>query len=212
MITGSIRDYDGRRLIIEAFYTDDLRLMKQQVKKCEIRLEDGRSISTDQRKKIYATFRDISIYTGFTCDEVKSLMKYDFVAKTGAQYFSLSDVDMSTAKEFLEFLIEFCIENDIPCSDNLLTRSPDVARYIYCCLLNKKCCITGRKAELHHVDAIGMGNDRKDIIHRGMRVLPLTRKMHSKAHTIGQKEFDNEYHVFGIKLDDVLCGIWKVKG
>lgn len=210
-IEGYLQKYDGETLTIVAQFTNSHLLQKQGITDCEIRLNDGRGISADQRKKIYATFKDISLWTGHVPDEIKAIMKYEFIARTGTEYFSLSDVDMTTAREFLEFLIDFCLEHDIPTSDKLLERSPDIARYIYMCLKHKKCCITGKKAELHHVDAVGMGRDRKDIIHKGMRVLPLYWTLHRESHDIGQKSFAEKYHVFGIKLDDELCKIWRVK-
>lgn len=210
-VHGTIIGYDGQALSITAPFDQDWLLVRQQIAECEIRLDDGRQISTDQRKKIYATFRDISVYTGHTPDEVKALMKYEYIARTGSAYFSLSNTDMTTANGFLSFLVDFCLENDIPCSDSLLERSPDVARYLYKCLAEKKCCITGKKAELHHVDAVGRGRDRRDIIHLGMRVLPLTRRLHTEAHNMGNTAFCAKYHVFGIKLDRDLCRIWRVK-
>lgn len=211
-IKGYISDYDGKALTIIAPLQDDYYLIKQGITECEIRLDDGRSISADQRKKIYATMRDISIWSGHVPDEIKALMKYDFIAKTGCDYFSLANADMTTANEFLNFLIEFCIEQDIPTEDSLLDRSPDIARYLYSCLANKKCALCGKKAELHHVDAVGAGRDRKEIVHKGMRVLPLCRIHHTEIHTIGKDTFCENYHVFGIKLDDYLCRIWHVKG
>ena len=72
--------------------------------------------------------------------------------------------------------------------------------------------MTGKRAELHHVDRVGMGRDRKEIVHLGYRVMPLSRKMHTEAHTIGQKSFEEKYHLFGVKLDESLCKIWNVKG
>lgn len=211
IIHGYISGYDGQALSIVAPFDQDWILEKQNVSDCEIRINDGRRISAEQRKKIYATFRDISVYTGHTPDEVKALMKYEYIARTGGKYFSLSDADMTTAYEFLCFLIDFCLENDIPCGDSLLERSPDIARYLYKCLVERKCCITGKKAELHHVDAVGRGRNRKDIIHLGMRVLPLVRTLHTEAHNMGNTAFCEKYHVFGIKLDEDLCRIWKVK-
>lgn len=211
VINGTIQSYDGQNLTIIAPFANDYLLMKRRISCCEIRLDDGRTISAEQRKKIYATLRDISEYTGHTPEQIKSLMKYDFIAKTGCDYFSLSDVNMTTANEFLNFLIEFCLENDIPTLDSLLDRSPDTARYIYACIANKKCCITQKKCELHHVDAVGRGRNRKDIIHKGMRVLPLTRTLHKEAHDIGKLSFNEKYHVFGIKLDNYLCAIWRIK-
>ena len=211
IIHGYISGYDGQSLSIVAPFDQSWILEKQNITDCEIRLNDGRRISAEQRKKIYATFRDISVYTGHTPDEVKALMKYEYIARTGGEYFSLSDADMTTAYEFLCFLIDFCLENDIPCGDSLLERSPDIARYLYKCLVERKCCITGKKAELHHVDAVGRGRNRKDIIHLGMRVLPLVRTMHTEAHNMGNTAFCEKYHVFGMKLDEYLCRIWKVK-
>lgn len=211
ILQGEIKGYDGHSLTIQAPFSDTFDFVRKKYSECEIRLDDGRRISTDQRKKIYATLRDMSNYTGDVPEYIKELMKWYFMAETGKEYFSLSDCDMTTAKEYLEFLIEFCVIWDIPCADSLIERSPDIARYIYICLKNKKCCITGQKAQLHHVDAVGMGRDRNDIIHLGMRVLPLHWKLHKEAHDIGQAAFDKKYHVFGIRLDRELCKVWKVK-
>lgn len=211
IIQGYIQDVDDTHITIVAPFTDYQNLLRKQITECEIRLDDGRTISADQRKKIYATFRDISLWSGHDPDEVKILSKYDFIAKTGCRYFSLSDVDMTTAREFLQYLIEFCIELDVPCADILIERSPDISRYVYCCLVHKKCCITGLKSELHHVDAIGRGRNRKDIVHLGMRVLPLTRIMHTKAHSMGNTEFCKLYHIEPIKLDKYLCEIYKIR-
>ena len=184
---------------------------RRQITECEVRIDDARVISSKQRRFIYATMRDIADYTGYDPEQVKALWKYDFIAKTGCDYFSLSDCSMTTANEFLAFLIDFCLEHDIPTCGSLAERSPDIARYIYACLVHKKCCITQKKAQLHHVDAVGMGRDRKDIVHLGMRVLPLHWKKHREAHDMGKKSFEEKYHVFSMKLTVELCEIWKVK-
>jgi Protein of unknown function (DUF968). len=212
ILKGYLSKYDGESLTIIAPLDTDYYLVKQSITECEIKLDDGRTISADQRKKIYATMRDMSIWSGHVPDEIKALMKYNFIAKNGCEYFSLSDCDMTTANEFLNFLIEFCIENDIPTLDSLLDRSPDIARYLYCCLANKKCAICGKKADLHHVDAVGSGRNRKEIVHKGMHVLPLCRTHHTEIHAIGKDTFCEKYKVFGIKLDDYLCKVLKVKG
>lgn len=212
IIQGYLSKIDGKNLTIIAPLDDDYQIIKQNITECEIRLDDGRIISADQRKKIYATMRDIANYTGYLPEQVKAIAKYDFIARTGSDYFSLSDTDMSTAREFLEYLIEFCIENDIPTLDRLLDRSPDVARYLYCCLVNKKCAICGKKADLHHVDHVGAGRNRKEILHKGMRAEPLCRIHHNECHNIGQQTFNEKYHVFGIKLDDYLCRALRLKG
>ena len=209
-IVGYISDYDGEKLTIIAPFDRGYLLAKRQITGCEVRLDDGRRLSAEQRKKIYASMRDIADYTGYTPEQVKALWKYDFIAKTGCDYFSLSDCNMTTANEFLSYLIDFCLEHDIPTIDSLLERSPDISRYLYSCLIHKRCCITQKNAQLHHVDAVGMGRDRKDIVHVGMRVMPLHWKLHREAHTIGQKTFNEKYHIYGIKADEDICKIWKI--
>lgn len=212
IVTGRVEGWRDGRLTASAPFPAPEILQRQDIRFCEIRLIDGRSISPDQRRKIYATLRDISDWTGYTPEETKAILKYDYIASEGVPYFSLSDVDMTTANGFLSHLIDFCIRHEVPTYDTpLLDRAPDVYRYLYSCLANKRCCITGRPAELHHVDAVGAGRDREEIIHLGMRVLPLTREMHTKAHQIGRESFCTQYHVFGIELDADLCKIWGVK-
>lgn len=192
-------------------FEDTYILEKRQITEAEVRLDDGRTISADQRKKIYATLRDVSLYTGHATEYLKDFFKAEYVAETGGDWFSLSNVDMTTANTFLELLIEHCIRWDIPCQGNMIERSPDVSRYLYACLIHKKCALCGGKAELHHVDAVGAGRNRKEILHLGMRALPLCRNHHIEIHNIGRDTFCEKYHVYGIKLDDGLCGIWKLK-
>lgn len=175
-------------------------------------LTDGREISPEQRKHIYATLRDIGLWTGFAGEEIKAVMKYEYIARTGAPYFSLSDCDMTTAREFLTFLLDFCVENGIFCSDRLISRAPDIGRYVYACVANRVCCLTGAPADLHHVDAVGAGRDREEIVHLGMRVLPLCREKHQEAHTMGRDSFLKKYHLVPIKLDEYLCDILKIGG
>jgi hypothetical protein len=115
--------------------------------------------------------------------------------------FSLSDTSMTVAREFITFLIDFIIRHDIPTKVSLLEHCEDVGRYVYSCLVNKKCCICGKPADLHHVDAIGMGNDRDDVIHIGREALPLCREHHISLHSMGNKEFMKQYHLEPIKID-----------
>lgn len=208
---GKIMDYDGEKLTIVAPYNDTQGLVRKRTTQCEIRLDDGRRISADQRKKIYATLRDISDYTGHTVEDLKDYTKADYIAETGGDWFSLSDCDMTTARLYLEHIIEFCVYWDIPCRDSLLDRTPDVQRYVWYCLSQKKCCISGKRCQLHHVDAVGMGRDRHDIIHKGMRVLPLHWKYHQEAHQIGTTAFLDKYHLEPVKLDDCLCKVYGLK-
>lgn len=211
-IVGQIQDYNGKRLIISAPFFDTELLARQQIVDCEVLLSDGRSITPKQRKYIYALLRDIGLYTGHEVEYLKDYFKSDYVAKTGGDWFSLSNCSMTQANELIEILIQFCIEWYVPTQDNLIAFAPDLSKYLYMCLKNKVCCVTRQpKAELHHVDHIGTGRNRKEIVQLGMRVMPLTRKLHTEAHTLGQKSFDEKYHVYGIELTEELCKTWGVK-
>lgn len=204
MLTGTIKAWDGHTLHVEAPFDDIYLWEKKQPKECEIVLFDSRAINAKQRKKCYALFRDISNYSGHTPEEIKELMKYDFIAHTGVTEFSLSDVDLTTAREFITHLIDFCLKHDVPCQDSLLNMTDDIGKYLYLCLYHRKCCICGKKADIHHVDKIGIGRNRKEICHIGDRAQALCRKHHNEAH-LGQKTFDRKYYIYGVTLNEILA-------
>lgn len=168
----------------------------------EIRIDDNRTITAEQRKKIYATIKDISLYTGHDPEPLKELLKFEYCGISGQEYFSLSDCSITTARLFINYLIEFILENDIPLSDLAINRTDDIDSYLYSCLKNKRCCICGKKAELHHWDAIGMGRDRTSIDDSKLRKIALCREHHTEAHAIGRDSFEKKYHVYGIVYQD----------
>ena len=176
-------------------------------KTAEIRLDDGRSITAEQRRKIYATIRDIAEWMGDTPDAVKLYFKWGFCGDEEHEEFSLSDVDRETASVFLSYLIDFCIQNGVPCSDPLWDRCEDVERYVYACIMTRTCCITGKKnAQIHHVDRIGMGRNRNTIVQIGMRVIPLAAEIHTMLHySGGEEEFYKKHHVEPIELTEKMC-------
>ena len=212
ILQGYLKGYDGRELTVAAPLEDPYLLTKRQITACEIQLDDGRTISAEQRKRIYATLRDISAWSGHTPEEAKEWMKYDFIAATGGKYFSLSDVDMTTAREYLSHIIEFCVINGIPCEGSLLERSEDIGRYLYACVLYRRCAVCGKKADIHEYDRVGAGRNRESIHHLGQRVQPLCRIHHREVDDIGQKSFDEKYHLSWVRLDETACRAlgWKL--
>ena len=111
-------------------------LTKKHIKQAEIRFDDGRHISAEQRKKVYATIRDIVDYTGYLPEEQKEWLKYLHISKTGCDYFSLSDCTMDTAREFINTILEYALENGIPLSEEAINRTDDIGRYLYFCIMN----------------------------------------------------------------------------
>lgn len=175
-------------------------LSKKQIRQAEIRFDDGRHISAEQRKKVYATIRDIADYTGYLPEEQKEWLKYLHISRTGSDYFSLSDCSMDTAREFINTILEYALENGVPLSEEAVNRTDDMGRYLYFCIVNKKCAVCGKPGEIHHEDAIGMGNDRTQIDDSKHKKICLCRTHHTIAHQLGVTRFTERYKVYGIVI------------
>ena len=173
-------------------------LSQKCIKKAEMRFDDGRIISIEQRKKAYATIRDIADYTGYLPEEQKEWLKYLYIQKTGDDYISLSDCSMDQAREFINVILDFAIEHGIQLSDLAINRTDDIGKYLYFCIKHKKCAICGQDGEIHHEDAIGMGNDRKTLDDSNHKKICLCRKHHTIAHQMGVDRFTKMYKVYGI--------------
>lgn len=170
----------------------------KKIKKAEMRFDDGRTISIDQRKKAYATIRDIADYTGYLPEEQKEWMKYQYMIKTGNDYISLSNCSMDEAREFINVILEYAIENGIQLSEEAINRTDDISKYLYYCIKHRKCAVCGQEGEIHHEDAIGMGNDRKTMDDSNHKKICLCRKHHTIAHQMGRERFQKSYKVYGI--------------
>lgn len=217
-VKGRIVGYDEKRgeLLIRAKYDDVFTMCKREFKECLVQPIDSRPLSDKQRKACYAMLNEIADFSGTSVGQAKELMKIKFLAdelqETADSIFSLSNAPMSLVCAFQRFLVRFILEWDIPCNFPLLNFVDDIPDYIYSCLINKKCCVCGARADLHHVDTVGMGRDRNEIIHEGMNVLPLCREHHTEAHTIGQESFNAKWHLGGgIEADRTICKIYKLK-
>lgn len=216
VIRGKIVEYSPDGMIrIEAQYPSLARFIKRGYEDVEIRLIDTRPISNKQRNTCYALIRAISEYTGQGVDQTKEILKRNFLLETfgdDQESFSLSDVPVSMAAAFQNYLVNFLLEWDIPTSFPLMDFVDDTSHYLYSCVANKKCCICGRHADVHHWNRVGIGRDRKTIIHTGMQVLPLCRVHHTECHQIGQKTFDDKYHIQNpVTLTRELCAIYGLK-
>jgi hypothetical protein len=186
----------------------------REISEVRVTFTDGRTITPRQRKAIFATLRDISRWCGHTVEELEAWFKVEAILKTGQDWFSLSDTDVSTAKEMLSCIIDFCVKHGVPCKESLLKRAEDIGRYLYACLIHKNCCICGAQADdinadLHHVDVIGSAS-RKTTEHIGRRAMALCRPHHDECRDIGQDTFDKRYNVFGIEIDKTIARLYNL--
>lgn len=212
---GKIVDVVNGGLVVFVPYGDMEKIIKRQYNEVQVGLPDGRRISPEQRRKAYALMGEIAEAVGYEKDEIKDVMKHDFVSnhlqQLEKELFSLSDCDVTTAKEYISYLIDFILRNDIPTHVPLIELADDIDRYVYACLIRKKCCICGQKADFHHVDAVGMGNDRNEVQHIGRKCLPLCRAHHVEIHTIGTTEFCNRYHIRPQICDEKIAKAYRLR-
>lgn len=202
---------------IRAALPDIDRAILRQYNKVQIGFADGRTISPEQRRKAYALMREIAEWMGDLPEYVKRLMKMEFmVTRMQAlqkQIFSLSDCDMTTAREFITYLIDFIIEHDVPTQTPLIELCEDISKYVYACLMHKKCAVCGKHANLHHCEGgvIGMGNNRNKVDHIGRPALPLCNEHHNIIHQMGQADFISRYHLVTIPIDKKIAKVYRLK-
>ncbi len=192
------------------------QVLHRQVKECYIDLIDSRPLSDKQRKCCYALINAIAEWSGSSTEEIKEAFKLEFWAEKvdtlADKIFSLANAPMSLIAEFQKFLVNFIITNDVPVKRPLLEYVDDIAHYTYMCLIHKKCVICGKKADLHHIDTIGMGNNRNEVEHLGREVMSLCREHHTEMHTIGNKDFKDKYHLDGgVVADKTILKIYGLK-
>ena len=216
MIKGRVKEVreDGTAVIVAPI--DLTRYARQSNRECYVEYIDGRPLSDKQRRMCYALIAEIADWSGDTREGMKTALKLDFwqanIEKIGDRIFSLSNAPMSLVKEFQTFLVNFIIEYDVPTKIPLFEYVDDVKNYVYMCLIHKKCAICGKRADLHHIDVIGMGNDRNEATHLGREAMSLCRVHHQEIHDIGYKEFMDRYHLDGgIEIDKTILKIYGLK-
>lgn len=216
LLQGTVTNYDERTGEVTITLTVDQALfLRENPHSALVRLYDSRKITDDQRRMAYALIKEISIWSGEEPPIIKKQMKLMFKVQKYNEMLdelSLSDCEQSTASEFIRFLVEVVIEYGVPTHRPLIELCEDIEHAIYACLLQEKCIVCGRKAELHHVDQVGMGGDRTEVEHIGRRCLPLCRDHHDEYHRIGATAFADRYHVvYTVRIDDKIAKVYKLR-
>lgn len=216
MTKGKIVDIreDGTVLIVAPVNLRELT--HRQVKEVYVDYIDSRKLSDKQRRMCYSLINAISEWSGETQEGTKTLLKLEYsqerIETLGDKLFSLSNAPMSLVADFQKYLIEFILTYDVPLKFPLLDYVDDIEHYTYMCIARKKCVICGKYADLHHVDAVGMGNDRTQINHLGKEVLSLCREHHTEYHSIGKTDFMAKYHLNGgIIADKTICKLYGLR-
>ena len=186
---------------------------------CRVIFQDRDEITADQRKKIFAIVKEIAMSQMEDPEYTRKSLTADFLRKNmeTLQLSALSlaisgNCDKGTASLFIDYMINLCLEYEIPTSRPLQEYADDLSRYTYTALLHKRCLICGRKADLHHVDAIGMGYNRQTKPQIGALVMPLCRVHHAEYHNIGRTAFEARYHAIPVPMDKRIAGKYNISG
>ena len=214
ILDGKIADYSNGIITAKADFNNTERFCRISPGECLIVLKDSRTITEEQRKKAYALLGEIADYMGEMPEYTKRLFKLKFIHDElkgiADDVFSLSNCDVTIAHDFITYLIDFIIAHEIPTKVPLAELCEDVEKFVYSCAMKKICCVCGKKAELHHYDAIGSRYDRDKPVHEGLRALPLCREHHIRAHGISKETFLEEYHLQPITIDKSICKKWRL--
>lgn len=108
IVTAKIEKLENGKLVLKPDVDISRFLAQKRPRRVEVRLDDGRTISADQRRKIFAIIRDISLWSGQEPEELRLYLEWDFCSRCLREWFSLSNCDMTTAREFITYLIQFC--------------------------------------------------------------------------------------------------------
>lgn len=163
----------------------------------DVKVVDKRHITDQQRKFIFALCNEISYYTGDDREYIRLLMQQYNANLREIEVESLSTCSMTYANNLIDTIINFCIDKEIPFAKELLEENKYTfdEKQTYAMALKRVCVVCGQRADIHHVDTIGMGNNRQKVSHIGKKALPLCRSHHTNCHEIGDDAFIEKYHL-----------------
>ena len=180
-----------------------------------IEFPDSRMVSRAQQRKAHVLLAYLAEWAGYMPLEAeKAVTKAIFRSakpSIAEDSFSLSDCTMETARDYITYLIDMCLIHGVECGEPLYKLAEDLPRYTVACLMTHRCAVCGRKSELHHVDAVGSGRNRREICHVGMRVLPLCRTHHAEIHRIGRLSFLKKYILEPVRIDEAIAHEYRLK-
>ncbi|HIB1952450.1 TPA: putative HNHc nuclease [Enterococcus faecalis] len=200
---GKIINHIGNKMAIE--FEDEINsnflelLANGDGNLAKVEFLDNRQMSQKQNALSHVLIADVARWSYDEPKWIESVLKYYYEAKSGV-YFEHSRATKNEATEWIGFLIEFILKNDIPLEKRyqyLLENN----KWFYYCLKYRKCCICGKHADVCHIEVVGMGRNRKKINHETFTFYAGCRQHHQEEHQIGTKNFLNKYQIKPVKLN-----------
>lgn len=220
IVSGQIVGIDPSGITVHIPYSNWERFAVRQVSEVRVELPDARARSAEQLRKAWAIMGDMAAFISGdkrnAADDVYRPLSADFAQRAQEtlqrRLFHLSEASVTEARDFISFLLDTCLEYEIPLSRPAAELTDDIQHYVYSCTVNRKCAVCGQRADLHHVDHVGMGRNRHEIDHEGMRALPLCRVHHDEAHRVSTEIFCERYHLEPITIDKHIIDKLKLGG
>ena len=202
-------------LAVEKIYPGLKEQLEEHLRKLKIRVIPIKKLSKAQNGLIHVLLKQFADELGWTMQDMKEYQKEQFALSRDLEKFSTASCDLEMANDFIAFIIEQALENEINLyilnkQDNryksILNIDKTTERYVIACLRAKTCAICGRKgADLHHWKTIASaaGTYEND---DGLKTpfMSLCRIHHNEFHEKGQKEFEEKYHIEGVWLNPQL--------
>lgn len=202
-------------LPVEKVYPGLKQLIEERLNHYPIKVIPVKRLSKAQNGLIHVLLKQFGEELGWTMQDMKEYQKEQFALSRDLEKFSTANCDMEMANDFIAFIIEQALENEINLyvlnkHDNryksILKVDKTTERYVIACLRAKTCAICGRKGvDLHHWKTIASaaGTYEND---DGLKTpfMSLCRIHHNEFHEICEKEFEEKYHIEGVWLNPQL--------
>lgn len=172
----------------------------------DFEIADTRKARAKQRRLFFALLHDIVVDKVVPEEFLKEMFYTQFEVRHAGKSISLADNTTSSvtdANDLLDCVIDFMFEWNVPFKEGYEMLDKSESIYLYQCCRHRRCFECGRYADMHHIEAVGSGNNRNKIDHTKRHFMALCRSHHSEIEQIGRTAFSEKYHipVDGIKLD-----------
>nr|WP_315046157.1 putative HNHc nuclease [uncultured Leptotrichia sp.] len=207
-------------LPVEKVYPGLKQQIEERLNHYPIKVIPVKRLSKAQNGLIHVLLKQFGEELGWTMQDMKEYQKEQFALSRDLEKFSTANCDMEMANDFIAFIIEQALENEINLyvlnkHDNryksILKVDKTTERYVIACLRKRVCCICGKEhneyneIQLDHYDTVAntVGIYENDDGLHG-RFLPLCSYHHFEKHSKSLKEFEEKYHIEGVWLNPQL--------
>ncbi|WP_314291485.1 putative HNHc nuclease [Leptotrichia massiliensis] len=203
-------------LAVEKVYPGLKQQLEEHLNNFPIKVIPVKKLSKAQNGLIHVLIKQFADELGWTMLDMKEYQKEQFAISRDLNKFSTAKCDMETANDFIAFLIEQALENDINLYilnkqdkryRHILEIDKMTERYVIACLRKRVCCICGKEhneyntIELHHWNSVASIGGYENCDGLKTPFMSLCAKHHQEFHATGKETFKNKYYIEGVWLN-----------